>query len=160
VALTVVGVLLNYLVFRVQHLLPGNPDHLRGVSPPLAFNTAVSFVTNTDWQNYTGESTLSQFSQMFALVVHQFLSAATGMALAAAFIRSVIRTRTTTLGNFWVDVVRSLVRVLVPLSFVFAIVLLGGAEPRPDESQQDCHCRQQHRHQRQRPQPPARTYTA
>jgi potassium-transporting ATPase potassium-binding subunit len=124
-ALTVVGVLLNYLVFRVQHLLPGNPDHLRGVSPPLAFNTAVSFVTNTDWQNYTGESTLSQFSQMFALVVHQFLSAATGMALAAAFIRGVIRTRTTTLGNFWVDTVRSLVRVLVPLSFVFAIVLLA-----------------------------------
>jgi potassium-transporting ATPase potassium-binding subunit len=126
VALTIVGVLLNYLVFRVQHLLPGNPDHLRGVSPPLAFNTAVSFVTNTDWQNYTGESTLSQFSQMFALVVHQFLSAATGMALAAAFIRGVIRTRTTTLGNFWVDIVRSLVRVLVPLSFVFAIVLLAG----------------------------------
>ena len=125
VALTVVGVLLNYLVFRVQHLLPGNPDHLRGVSPALAFNTAVSFVTNTNWQNYTGESTLSQFSQMFALVVHQFLSAAIGMALAAAFIRGVIRTRTTTLGNFWVDTVRSLVRVLVPLSFVFAIVLLA-----------------------------------
>jgi potassium-transporting ATPase potassium-binding subunit len=125
VALTMVGVLLNYLVFRVQHLLPGNPDHLRGVSPPLSFNTAVSFVTNTDWQNYTGESTLSQFSQMFALVVHQFLSAAIGMALAAAFIRGVIRTRTTTLGNFWVDAVRSLVRVLVPLSFAFAIVLVA-----------------------------------
>jgi K+-transporting ATPase ATPase A chain len=126
VALTLVGALLNYLVFRVQSLLPGNPDNLRGASPPLAFNTAVSFVTNTDWQNYTGESTLSQFSQMFALVVHQFLSAAIGMALAAAFIRGVIRTRTTTLGNFWVDVVRSLLRVLVPLSFVFAIVLLAG----------------------------------
>ncbi len=103
VALTIVGVLLNYLVFRIQHLLPGNPDHFHGVSPPLSFNTAVSFVTNTDWQNYTGESTLSQFSQMFALVVHQFLSASIGMALAAAFIRGVIRTRTTTLGNFWVD---------------------------------------------------------
>ncbi|OBH02554.1 K+-transporting ATPase subunit A [Mycobacterium sp. E2699] len=126
VALTLVGVLLNYLVFRVQHLLPGNPDHFGAVSPPLAFNTAVSFVTNTDWQNYTGESTLSQFSQMFALVVHQFLSAAIGMALAAAFIRGVIRTRTTTLGNFWVDTVRSLVRVLVPMSFAFAIVLLAG----------------------------------
>src|SRR5271157_1252782 len=126
VALTVVGVLLNYVLFRVQHLLPGNPDHLGGVNPPLAFNTAVSFVTNTNWQNYTGESTMSQFSQMFALVVHQFLSAAIGMALAAAFIRGVIRTRTTTLGNFWVDIVRSLVRVLVPLSFVFAIVLLAG----------------------------------
>jgi potassium-transporting ATPase potassium-binding subunit len=126
VALTVVGVLLNYLLFRVQHLLPGNPDHLPAVSPPLSFNTAVSYVTNTNWQNYTGESTLSQFSQMFALAVHQFLSAAMGMALAAAFIRGVIRTRTTTLGNFWVDTVRSLVRVLVPLSFVFAIVLLAG----------------------------------
>lgn len=125
VALTVVGVLLNYLLFRVQHVLPGNPDHLPGVSPPLSFNTAVSFVTNTNWQNYTGESTMSQFSQMFALVVHQFLSAAMGMALAAAFIRGVIRTRTTTLGNFWVDTVRSVVRVLVPLSFVFAIVLLA-----------------------------------
>src|SRR5271166_275884 len=126
VALTFVGVLLNYLLFRIQHLLPGNPDHFGGVSPPLAFNTAVSFVTNTNWQNYTGESTMSQFSQMFALVVHQFLSAAIGMALAAAFIRGVIRTRTTTLGNFWVDTVRSLVRVLLPLSFVFAIVLLAG----------------------------------
>jgi Potassium-transporting ATPase A subunit len=125
VALTIVGVLLNYLVFRLQHLLPGNPDHPRGVSPPLAFNTAVSFVTNTNWQNYTGESTMSQFTQMFALVVHQFSSAAIGMALAAAFIRGVIRTRTTTLGNFWVDAVRSLVRVLVPLSFVFAIVPLA-----------------------------------
>jgi potassium-transporting ATPase potassium-binding subunit len=125
VALTVVGVLLNYLLFRVQHVLPGNPDHLPGVSPPLSFNTAVSFVTNTNWQNYTGESTMSQFSQMFALEVHQFLSAAIGMALAAAFIRGVIRTRTTTLGNFWVDTVRSVVRVLVPLSFVFAIVLLA-----------------------------------
>ena len=122
--------LLNYLLFRVQHVLPGNPDHFRGVSAPLAFDTAVSFVTNTNWQNYTGESTMSQFSQMFALVVHQFLSAATGMALAAAFIRGVIRTRTTTLGNFWVDSVRSLVRVLVPLSFVFAIVLLAGRRDR------------------------------
>jgi potassium-transporting ATPase potassium-binding subunit len=124
VALTIVGVLLNYVVFRVQHLLPGNPDHLRAVSPALSFNTAVSFVTNTDWQNYAGESTLSQFSQMFALVVHQFLSAAIGMALAVAFIRGVVRTQTTTLGNFWVDTVRSLVRVLLPLSFAFAIVLL------------------------------------
>ncbi|HTX96937.1 MAG TPA: potassium-transporting ATPase subunit KdpA [Mycobacterium sp.] len=125
VALTIVGALLNYFVFRVQHLLPSNPDHLPGVSPALAFNTTVSFVTNTNWQNYTGESTMSQFSQMFALVVHQFLSAAMGMALAAAFIRGVIRTRTTTLGNFWVDIVRSVVRVLLPLSFVFAIVLLA-----------------------------------
>ncbi|MBV8179873.1 MAG: potassium-transporting ATPase subunit KdpA [Mycobacterium sp.] len=125
VALTIVGVLLNYLIFRLQHLLPGNPDHLRAVSPSLSFNTAVSFVTNTDWQNYAGESTLSQFSQMFALVVHQFLSASIGMALAAAFIRGVIRTQTTTLGNFWVDTVRSLVRVLAPMSFTIAIVLLA-----------------------------------
>ncbi len=125
IALSIVGVLLDYLLLRVQEVLPGNPDRFHAVSAPLAFNTAVSFVTNTNWQNYTGESMMSQFSQMVALAVHQFLSAAMGMALAAAFIRGVIRTRTTTLGNFWVDMVRSLVRVLVPLSFVFAIVFLA-----------------------------------
>jgi len=124
-ALTLAGTLLIYVVLRTQHALPGNPDHLANVSPGLSFNTAISFVTNTNWQNYVGESTLSQFSQMFGLVVHQFLSAAVGMALAVAFIRGLVRRRTTTLGNFWVDEVRSTLRILLPISFVFAIVFMG-----------------------------------
>ena len=124
-ALTVVGGLLTYVVLRTQHILPVNPDHFSNVSPGLSFNTAISFVTNTNWQNYVGESTLSQFSQMFGLVVHQFLSAAMGMALAVAFIRALVRRRTTTLGNFWVDAVRSLVRILIPISFAFAVVFMA-----------------------------------
>ena len=124
-ALTLAGALLIFVVLRTQHELPGNPDHLGNVSPGLSFNTAISFVTNTNWQNYVGESTLSQFSQMFALVVHQFLSAAIGMALAVAFIRGLVRRRATTLGNFWVDEVRSTLRVLLPITFVFAIIFMG-----------------------------------
>jgi potassium-transporting ATPase potassium-binding subunit len=123
--LTLAGALLTYLLLRIQQYLPGDPDHLRNVSPGLSFNTAVSFVTNTDWQNYTGESALSQASQMLGLVVHQFLSAAMGMTLAAAFIRALVRQRTTTLGNFWVDMIRSTVRILLPISFLFAIVLMA-----------------------------------
>jgi potassium-transporting ATPase potassium-binding subunit len=125
VVFTGVGMLLTYLVLRVQGHLPLNPDHLTDVAPALAFNTAVSFTTNTNWQNYTGEATLSQLSQMFGLVWHQFVSAAVGMALAAAFVRAVARRRVSTLGNFWADTVRSITRILVPISFVFAIVLMS-----------------------------------
>jgi potassium-transporting ATPase potassium-binding subunit len=95
------------------------------VPPGLSFNTAISFMTNTNWQNYTGEATMSELSQELGLVWHQFISAAVGMALAAAFIRCLIRKRTNTMGNFWVDTVRSSTRILLPLAFVFAIVLMS-----------------------------------
>src|SRR5579862_62865 len=119
------GVLLSYLFLRIQGHLPFNPDHMKGVSPALSFNTAISFLTNTNWQAYAGESTMSHLSQMFALVVQQFLSAAVGMAVAVAFIRALIRRRSTTMGSFWVDVVRSTTRILLPISFIFAFVFMS-----------------------------------
>jgi potassium-transporting ATPase potassium-binding subunit len=122
---TLVGGLLTYGILRLQAHLPGNPNSYPGVPAGLSFNTAVSFMTNTNWQNYTGEATMSQLSQELGLVWHQFLSAAVGMALAAAFIRCLIRRRKTTVGNFWVDTIRSTTRVLIPISFVFAIVLMS-----------------------------------
>jgi potassium-transporting ATPase potassium-binding subunit len=122
---TLVGGLLTYGVLRLQQHLPGNPDGYPGVGSGVSFNTAISFMTNTNWQNYAGESTMSQFSQMFGLVWHQFISAAVGMALAAAFIRALVRHRRNTLGNFWVDTIRSCTRILIPISFVSAIVLMS-----------------------------------
>ena len=124
-AFTVVGILLTYAVLRLQQHLPFNPDHMADVKPGLTFNTAISFGTNTNWQNYVGEATMSHLSQMFGLVWHQFISAAVGMALAAAFIRSLARRHTTTLGSFWVDTVRTTTRVLVPLSIVFAVFFMS-----------------------------------
>lgn len=124
-AFTLFGILLTYLILRIQQHLPGNPDKLADVSPGLAFDTAVSFGTNTNWQNYTGEATMSQLSQMFGLVWHQFISAAVGMALAAAFIRALVRRRRNTLGNFWADTVRSTTRILIPITFVFAIFFMS-----------------------------------
>jgi K+-transporting ATPase ATPase A chain len=122
---TAVGVLLTYFVLRVQGHLPLNPDHQKDLHPNLAWNTAISFGSNTDWQNYAGESTLSQFSQMFGLMVHFVASAAVGMALAAAFIRGLTRRGKTTLGNFWVDTIRSSLGILVPLTFVVAFVFMS-----------------------------------
>jgi len=124
-AYTLVGGLLTYGVLRLQAHLPGNPNGYPDVPPGLSFNTAISFMTNTNWQNYAGENTMSFLSQMLGLVWHQFISAAVGMALAAAFIRSLVRRRKTTLGNFWVDTIRSTVRVLIPISFVFAIIFMS-----------------------------------
>jgi potassium-transporting ATPase potassium-binding subunit len=124
-AFTLVGILLTYLVLRIQQHLPLNPDHMVGMKPGLTFNTSISFGTNTNWQNYVGEAALSHLSQMFALVWHQFISAAVGMALAAAFIRALVRKRQTTLGSFWVDTVRATTRILIPLSIVFAIFFMS-----------------------------------
>jgi K+-transporting ATPase ATPase A chain len=124
-AFSLVGVLFTFLVLRFQADLPFNPNKSGNVSQGLSFNTAISFTTNTNWQNYSGETTLSHLSQMFGLVWHQFISAAIGMALAAAFIRGVIRRGRTTLGSFWVDLVRSTVRILLPISFVFALVFMS-----------------------------------
>jgi K+-transporting ATPase ATPase A chain len=120
-----VGIVFTYAILRLQGHLPLNPDHRAAVKAPLSFNTSVSFGTNTNWQNYSGESTMSQLSQMLALVWHQFISAAVGMALAAAFIRAMVRRARNTLGNFWVDTIRSTTRILLPISFVFAFVFMS-----------------------------------
>ncbi|HEV3451375.1 MAG TPA: potassium-transporting ATPase subunit KdpA [Acidimicrobiia bacterium] len=119
------GLLLSYAVLRFQAHLPLNPDHMKAVSPGLSFNTAVSFLTNTNWQSYSGELTMSHLSQMFALTIQQFLSAAVGMAVVVALIRALTRRVRTTLGSFWVDVTRSTVRILLPISFVFALVFVS-----------------------------------
>lgn len=121
--------LLGYLLLRVQAWLPLNPLHLPGMSPDLAFNTAVSFVTNTNWQAYSGENTLSNFSQMAALTFLMTMSAATGLAAGAAFIRALGRAEQPEIGNFWVDMTRIVWRVLLPLCFVVALVCVWQGVP-------------------------------
>src|SRR6185436_10725597 len=103
---SLVGVLFTYAILRLQHVLPLNPQGLRALSPDLAFNTAVSFTTNTNWQSYVGEAVMSYPSQMVGLAFHNFVSAATGIAIAAALVRAIARHSAKTLGNFWVDLVR------------------------------------------------------
>jgi potassium-transporting ATPase potassium-binding subunit len=121
-----VSMLLLYLIQRVQGMLPFNPQHFAGVSPQhLAFNTAASFTTNTNWQAYSGETTMSYLTQMAGLAYHNFVSAATGIVLAIAFIRGIARRQTQTLGNFWVDFVRCCLWVLLPFSFVGALFLVS-----------------------------------
>ena len=122
---SLVGCLFTYAILRLQHLLPLNPQGFGPVSPDLAFNTAVSFTTNTNWQNYTGESTMSYLSQMVALVIHNFTSAATGIAIAAAVVRGLARHTTKLLGNFWVDLVRVSYYLLLPICLVFAVTLVS-----------------------------------
>jgi len=121
-----VSMLLLYLIQRIQGMLPLNPQHFSGVSPQhLAFNTAASFTTNTNWQAYSGESTMSYLTQMAGLAYHNFVSAATGIVLAIAFIRGIARRQMQTLGNFWVDFVRCCLWVLLPFSFVGALFLVS-----------------------------------
>jgi K+-transporting ATPase ATPase A chain len=120
-----IGFLFVYLLQRLQGLLPLNPQRMGAVSPDLALNTAVSFSTNTNWQNYGGETTLSYLTQMLGLAVQNFLSAATGMAILVAFIRAFVRRNTKELGNFWVDLTRSTLYVLLPLSIVLALALVS-----------------------------------
>jgi K+-transporting ATPase ATPase A chain len=124
-AFSVVGILLLYLIQRIQSGLPFNPTDMANVAPALSLNTAVSFVTNTNWQSYAGESTLSHLTQMTGLTVQQFVSAAAGMAVMAALIRGLSRAGQRTIGNFWVDLVRTTIRILVPIAFAFAIVLVA-----------------------------------
>src|SRR5262245_32770048 len=119
------GCLFTYAILRLQHLLPLNPQGLGPLSEHLAFNTAVSFTTNTNWQSYVGETTMSYFSQMVALTFHNFVSAATGIAIAAAFVRGIARHSAKTLGNFWVDLVRTTYYLLLPICVVFAVVLVS-----------------------------------
>ena len=118
------GVLLLYLLLRAQAALPFSFGH-PGMSPALAFNTAVSFTTNTSWQNYAGEASLGDVAQAAGLGTEAFLSAAVGLCVALALIRGLVRRDASTVGNFWVDLVRAVVRVLLPLAAVFAIVLAG-----------------------------------
>jgi K+-transporting ATPase ATPase A chain len=120
-----VGLLLTYLIQRIQHVLPLNPDHMGAVGPDLAWNTAVSFTTNTNWQAYSGESTMSHFTQMVGLTFHNFVSAATGIALAIALIRGIARTSMKTIGNFWVDLTRCTIWVLLPICIVAATILMS-----------------------------------
>jgi potassium-transporting ATPase potassium-binding subunit len=120
-----VSLLLTYVIERAQSLLPWNPQHLAGVSPALAFNTAVSFTTNTNWQSYTPETTMSYFTQMVGLAYHNFLSAAIGIAVAVALVRGIARKQSATIGNFWVDVTRVILWILLPICLVVAPILIG-----------------------------------
>jgi len=122
---SLVSLLFSYVLLRLQHLLPLNPQGLGPVSPDLAFNTAASFTSNTNWQSYSGESTMSYLSQMVALVIHNFVSAAVGIALAAALVRGIARHSAKTLGNFWVDLVRVTYYLLIPICLVFAVFLVS-----------------------------------
>ncbi len=124
-AFNVAGILVVYGILRLQAVLPLNPESQVAVSPDLAFNTAVSFGSNTNWQSYGGESTLSYFSQMAALTVQNFVSAAAGMACLVALIRGIARKKTDTLGSFWVDMTRSTLYVLLPLSLLLAVALVS-----------------------------------
>jgi potassium-transporting ATPase potassium-binding subunit len=126
---SVVGMLVLYALERLQGLLPFNPQGFAGVAPDLAFNTAASFTTNTNWQAYGGETTMSYLTQMAGLAFHNFVSAATGIAAAIAVIRGFVRRSSRTLGNFWFDLVRTTLWVLLPLSIVFALVLVWQGVP-------------------------------
>jgi K+-transporting ATPase ATPase A chain len=120
-----VSLILLYLIERSQHWLPWNPQHFAGVPPDLAWNTAVSFTTNTNWQAYTPETTMSYLTQMAGLAYHNFASAAVGIALAVAVIRGVARHESKTIGNFWVDLTRCFLWVLLPVSLVGSLVLIS-----------------------------------
>ncbi len=119
------GLLLVYALQRFQSALPLNPQDLNAVRPDLAFNTAVSFATNTNWQSYAGETTISYLAQMVGLAVQNFLSAATGMAILVALVRGFIRHSAKTIGNFWVDMTRSVLYILLPLAIILALVLVS-----------------------------------
>jgi K+-transporting ATPase ATPase A chain len=122
---SVVTLLATYAIERLQSFLPLNPQHLAAVAPDLAFNTAVSFTTNTNWQSYVPESTMSYLTQMLTLAYHNFFSAAAGMALAVALIRGISRKESKTLGNFWVDMTRASIWVLLPTCFIYALLLVS-----------------------------------
>ena len=128
-AFNLAGILLLYVMQRAQGVLPFNPQGLPGLSPELSFNTAVSFVTNTNWQAYGGEGTMSYFTQMSGLAVQNFLSAATGMAIAIAVVRGFSRKSAKTLGNFWVDMTRSVLYILLPICVIGTLVLVWQGVP-------------------------------
>jgi K+-transporting ATPase ATPase A chain len=119
------SMLVLYIIMRVQQVLPLNPQKFAAVAPALAFNTAASFTTNTNWQNYSGEATMSYLTQMAGLAYHNFSSAATGIALAIAFVRGIARREKETIGNFWVDLTRTTLWVLLPACIVYALLLVS-----------------------------------
>ncbi|MFN8541683.1 MAG: potassium-transporting ATPase subunit KdpA [Thermomicrobiales bacterium] len=123
------ALLMTYAVLRLQHILPLNPQGLDPVKPDLAFNTAVSFTTNTNWQSYVPEVTMSYLSQMMGLATHNFVSAATGLAIAVALVRGLSRRSASAIGNFWVDLTRATLYVLLPISIVVALVLVWQGVP-------------------------------
>jgi potassium-transporting ATPase potassium-binding subunit len=123
------GIAFLYLILRFQNILPFNSTNFQAIPPDLAFNSAVSFVTNTNWQNYSGELSMSYFSQMIGFTVQNFLSAATGMAVLIAFIRGLVRKQTQLLGNFWVDLTRGILYILLPLSICLSIILVWSGSP-------------------------------
>jgi K+-transporting ATPase ATPase A chain len=125
----VLGILVVYAIQRLQASLPLNPMAMPAVSPDSSFNTAVSFASNTNWQGYGGESTMSYLTQMLALVVQNFVSAATGIAILVALIRGFIQKQMNTIGNFWVDLVRTVLYILLPLSLVFALAFVSQGIP-------------------------------
>jgi K+-transporting ATPase ATPase A chain len=122
---SLIGLLFTYLILRLQHLLPLNPQSFGPLSPDLAFNTAASFTTNTNWQSYGGESTMSYFSQMVGLAFHNFVSAAVGISIAAALVRGIARHTAKTIGNFWVDMVRTNLYLLLPICLIYALFLVS-----------------------------------
>ena len=124
-----VSMLLTYAIERLQNFLPWNPQHLAAVGPDLAWNTAASFTTNTNWQSYTPETTMSYLTQMAGLATHNFWSAAVGIAVAVALIRGIKRTTSATIGNFWVDMTRTLLYVLLPASLIYALMLAAQGVP-------------------------------
>jgi potassium-transporting ATPase potassium-binding subunit len=122
---SLVSLVFTYVILRIQGSLPMNPQHLGAVGPALSFNTSVSFLTNTNWQNYGGETTMSYFSQIGALTVQQFVSPAVGIAVAIAMVRGFTRRKSPTIGNFWVDITRCMFYILLPIAFVFGIIFVG-----------------------------------
>lgn len=124
-----VGLLALYAIMRLQNFLPFNPQGLGPVAPDLAFNTAVSFTSNTNWQSYVGETTMSYFTQMTGLAFHNFASAATGIVLAIALVRGFARHSVQTVGNFWVDMVRCTLYVLLPMCLIGTLVLVWQGVP-------------------------------
>src|ERR1700745_4417422 len=120
-----VSMLVLYLIERLQQYLPWNPQRFGAVAQDLAFNTAASFTTNTNWQNYSGEATMSYLTQMAGLAYHNFTSAAVGIGLAIAFVRGIARREKETIGNFWVDMTRTMLWLLLPMCLVYALALVS-----------------------------------
>ena len=124
-----VTLVLTYIIERAQAVLPWNPQHLPGVGADLAWNTAASFTTNTNWQFYTPESTMSYLTEMAGLATHNFFSAAVGIVVAIALVRAIKRTQSGTIGNFWVDTTRTMLYILLPGSLIYALLLVAQGVP-------------------------------
>src|SRR6266568_7724817 len=124
-----VSMFVTYAIERLQAILPWNPQHLAAVGPDLAWSTAASFTTNTNWQFYTPEATMSYLTQMAGLAIHNFFSAAVGIVVAVALVRGIKRTSSSTIGNFWVDITRSILYILLPGSIIYALLLVAQGVP-------------------------------